>query len=136
MLEAGHFGVRLGSANIAFYPFRVSPMIVRPRQHWLRLIFVWHGSVLHQLLFRLLLNFAMAVLAVRLAAVFLLAMSAPVRPPSLDPVAAARWAARPNRAGEQAASPWLHEEVASRMQERLDFITLEPDQWVHWEPLR
>jgi putative membrane protein len=39
-------------------------MIVRPRQHWLRLIFVWHGSVLHQILFRLLLNFAMAVVAV------------------------------------------------------------------------
>ena len=39
-------------------------MIVRPKQHWLRLIFVWHGSVLHQILFRLLLNFAMAVLAV------------------------------------------------------------------------
>ena len=39
-------------------------MIVRPKQHWLRLIFVWHGSVLHQILFRLLLNFAMAVVAV------------------------------------------------------------------------
>lgn len=54
----------MGSANIALYPFRISPMIVRPRQHWLRLIFVWHGSVLHKILVRLLLNFAMAVLAV------------------------------------------------------------------------
>ena len=39
-------------------------MIVRPKQHWLRLIFVWHGSVLNKILFRLLLNFAMAVVAV------------------------------------------------------------------------
>ena len=61
-----------------------------------------------------------------------LAMSAPERPPSLDPVAAARWLAHP--VGK--VSPWLHEEVASRMQERLDFIKLQPDRWVHWEPLR
>jgi len=60
-------------------------------------------------------------------------MSVPERPPSLDPVAAARWAAHPV---EAASSPWLHEEVASRMQERLDFIRLQPRQWVHWEPLR
>ena len=59
-------------------------------------------------------------------------MSAPERPPSLDPVAAARWSAHP--VGE--ASPWLHEEVASRMQERLDFIKLQPKRWVHWEPWR
>lgn len=59
-------------------------------------------------------------------------MSAPERPPSLDPVAAARWAA--HSAGK--TSPWLHEEVASRMQERLDFIKLQPACWVHWEPTR
>lgn len=59
-------------------------------------------------------------------------MSAPERPPSLDPVAAARWLTHP----VAHASPWLHEEVASRMQERLDFIKLQPDCWVHWEPLR
>jgi malonyl-CoA O-methyltransferase len=59
-------------------------------------------------------------------------MSAPERPPSLDPVAAARWAAHP--VGK--TSPWLHEEVASRMQERLDFIKLQPACWVHWEPSR
>ena len=56
-----------------------------------------------------------------------------VRPPSLDPVAVARWQALPAAEG---ASPWLHEEVASRMQQRLDFITLQPRQWVDWEPLR
>jgi malonyl-CoA O-methyltransferase len=63
---------------------------------------------------------------------FDLAMSAPERPPSLDPVAAARWAG--HSLGE--ASPWLHEEVAARMQDRLDFIKLQPTRWVHWEPLR
>ncbi len=55
------------------------------------------------------------------------------RPPSLDPVAAARWQALPM---PEAQSPWLHEEVATRMQERLDFIKLQPQQWVHWGPLR
>jgi malonyl-CoA O-methyltransferase len=59
-------------------------------------------------------------------------MSVSERPPSLDPVAAARWLKHP--AGN--ASPWLHEEVASRMQDRLDFIKLQPERWVHWEPLR
>jgi malonyl-CoA O-methyltransferase len=48
-------------------------------------------------------------------------------------VAAARWLAKPLSALN---SPWLHEEVASRMQERLDFIKLKPRQWAHWEPLR
>jgi hypothetical protein len=39
-------------------------MIVRPRQHWLRLLFVWRGSVLHKILFRLVLNLALALAAV------------------------------------------------------------------------
>ena len=69
----------------------------------------------------------------QLSHLFALAMSAPERPPSLDPIAAARWAALP-AAGR--ASPWLHEEVASRMQDRLDFIKLQPQQWAHWEPVR
>ena len=58
-------------------------------------------------------------------------MSTPDKPPSLDPVAAARWAARPLQ-----ASAWLHEEVARRMQERLDVIRLQPQAWADWEPLR
>ncbi len=53
------------------------------------------------------------------------------RPPTLDPVAAARWLAR-----APAASPWLHEEVARRMAERLEWIRLAPAAWAHWEPLR
>ncbi len=52
------------------------------------------------------------------------------RPPTIDPVAAARWqrhAAQP--------SPWLHDEVARRMHERLDWIKLQPATWGHWAPL-
>jgi malonyl-CoA O-methyltransferase len=51
-------------------------------------------------------------------------------PPSIDPQAALRWQSR------SAAEPaWLHEEVARRMQERLDWITVQPESWVHWSPL-
>ena len=54
-----------------------------------------------------------------------------LRPPSIDPVAAARWAAR-----VPAASPWLHEEVARRMEQRLEWIVKQPDAWLDWEPLQ
>lgn len=53
-------------------------------------------------------------------------------PPTIDPVAAARWAAR----DPQAASAWLHEEVARRMEERLGWMTLRPQTWAHWQPVR
>ena len=57
------------------------------------------------------------------------------RPPTIDPQAAARWShLRPALQGE--ASPWLHEEVARRMQERLQWLVLKPSRWVHWAPLR
>lgn len=36
-------------------------MIVRPHQHWLARIFVWHGSVLPKIYSRLLLNFMLSV---------------------------------------------------------------------------
>ena len=52
-------------------------------------------------------------------------------PPSIDPVAARRW--------QQLSlphSPWLHEEVARRMEERLQWITLQPASWLHWQPLK
>ncbi|HYF43747.1 MAG TPA: biotin synthase [Ramlibacter sp.] len=53
------------------------------------------------------------------------------RPPTLDPVAAEHHdAVAPPR------SPWLHEEVARRMQERLEWIRLAPAAWAHWEPVR
>jgi len=55
---------------------------------------------------------------------------APTHPPTIDPQAAARWLrmAVPE-------SPWLHEEVARRMQERLDCIKQQPTRWTHWMPL-
>jgi malonyl-CoA O-methyltransferase len=55
----------------------------------------------------------------------------PERPPTIDPVAAARWQQR-----APAQSPWLHEEVARRMEDRLQWIRRAPDAWVHWEPVR
>jgi malonyl-CoA O-methyltransferase len=52
-------------------------------------------------------------------------------PPTIDPAAARRWALR-----APAQSPWLHEEVARRMEERLEWIKLQPQAWAHWEPVR
>ena len=53
------------------------------------------------------------------------------RPPTIDPVAALRWQHRLIQ-----PSPWLHEEVARRMDERLGWIKLQPTRWAHWEPVR
>ena len=53
------------------------------------------------------------------------------RPPTIDPRAAARWKQQP-----QKQSAWLHEEVARRMEDRLQWIVTQPRRWVHWEPLR
>ena len=53
------------------------------------------------------------------------------RPPTIDPVAAARW----DRVAP-AASPWLHEEVGQRMEGRLQWIRRTPEAWAHWEPVR
>ena len=53
------------------------------------------------------------------------------RPPTIDPPAARHWQQLP-----PGASPWLHEEVARRMQERLAWIKLQPQSWAHWEPVR
>lgn len=55
------------------------------------------------------------------------------RPPTIDPVAAGRWATLPPR---NTGSPWLHEEVARRMEERLQWIVQKPQQWVHWGALQ
>jgi malonyl-CoA O-methyltransferase len=53
------------------------------------------------------------------------------RPPTIDPAAAERWArAAPPR------SPWLHEEVGRRMEDRLQWIRLQPQVWADWEPVR
>lgn len=52
-------------------------------------------------------------------------------PPSISPQAAARWQSLP-----VTESPWLHEEVGRRMEERLAWIKLQPTAWAHWLPLR
>jgi len=39
-------------------------MIVRPQQHWFPRLFVWHGAVLTNILFRLSLNFCASIIAV------------------------------------------------------------------------
>ena len=49
--------------------------------------------------------------------------------PGLDAAAANRWARR-----LPAASPWLHEEVARRMAQRLQWFREMPESWLHWEP--
>jgi len=61
------------------------------------------------------------------------------RPPSLDPIAANRWAHMPWTGATKLSStesPWLHEEVARRMAERLPFIRLQPKTWAFWNPVR
>lgn len=50
--------------------------------------------------------------------------------PGLDGGAAARWQQLP-----RSQSPWLHEEVASRMAERLQWFREKPGSWLHWEPV-
>ena len=53
------------------------------------------------------------------------------RPPTIDPQAAQRWAARVPQ-----SSAWLHEEVARRMEQRLQWLVQKPTRWLHWEPLQ
>lgn len=53
------------------------------------------------------------------------------RPPTIAPAAAARW-----EHAAPAESPWLHEEVARRMEERLEWIRRSPGAWADWEPVR
>jgi malonyl-CoA O-methyltransferase len=52
-------------------------------------------------------------------------------PPTIDPVAANNW-----ERSAPAQSPWLHEEVGRRMEDRLQWIRLEPKAWADWEPVR
>ena len=51
-------------------------------------------------------------------------------PPTIDPRAALRW-----QHLAPAHSPWLHDEVGRRMQERLQWIMQKPAAWCSWEPL-
>lgn len=52
-------------------------------------------------------------------------------PPTIDPIAARRWAQMP-----ATQSPWLHEEVARRMEERLQWVVQKPSSWLDWMPAR
>ena len=58
-------------------------------------------------------------------------MPTPQTPPSLDVTAVARW-----QRMAPASSPWLHEEVAARMLDRLQWIKLQPKSWAHWGAVR
>lgn len=58
------------------------------------------------------------------------------RPPTMDAAAAARWRARALAQGLRDGAPWLHEEVARRMAERLQWIAKPPASWVHWAPVQ
>ena len=58
-------------------------------------------------------------------------MITPQIPPTLDPLAVSRW-----QRSAPSASPWLHEEVARRMQDRLEWIKLQPQTWAHWGAVR
>ena len=53
------------------------------------------------------------------------------RPPTIAPAAALRW-----QHAAPAASPWLHEEVGRRMEERLEWLKRSPAAWADWEPVR
>ncbi len=58
-------------------------------------------------------------------------MAVAQHPPTLDPTAVSRWQhIAPSR------SPWLHEEVARRMLDRLTWIKRQPVQWAHWGAVR
>ncbi len=50
--------------------------------------------------------------------------------PGLHAAAARRWRQLPRR-----ESPWLHEEVANRMAQRLQWFREPPSSWLHWEPV-
>ena len=50
--------------------------------------------------------------------------------PTIDPVASERWSKR-----NHPETPWLHEEIGRRMEDRLQWIRLQPKQWVDWAPV-
>ena len=55
-------------------------------------------------------------------------------PPTLDAQAVTRWHGQIAKDGKLQA-PWLHEEVGSRMQERLGWIKRSPAAWADWAPV-
>jgi malonyl-CoA O-methyltransferase len=59
----------------------------------------------------------------------------PTAPPPLDALAARRWQRLAQQQAMRSAAPWLHEEVGSRMAQRLDWIKQAPARWVNWRAL-
>lgn len=53
------------------------------------------------------------------------------RPPTIAPSAFEHW-----QRVAPTVSPWLHEEVARRMADRLQWIRLQPSAWAHWGAVR
>ena len=49
---------------------------------------------------------------------------------SIDARAAARWAQSTH--ASKAATPWLHDEVGTRVAERLEMLQLQPTAWANW----
>ena len=56
--------------------------------------------------------------------------TSPSAVPGMDAAAARRWCRLP-----RTESPWLHEEVATRMAQRLQWFREPPASWLHWEPV-
>ena len=54
------------------------------------------------------------------------------RPPTIDAAAAARC----SRHAPAEGSPWLHEEIGRRMEDRLQWIKARPESWADWSPLK
>ena len=50
--------------------------------------------------------------------------------PTIDPIASERWSQL-----NHPETPWLHEEIGRRMEDRLQWIRLQPKQWVDWAPV-
>ena len=50
--------------------------------------------------------------------------------PTIDPIASARWSQF-----NHSETPWLHEEIGRRMEDRLQWIRLQPKTWVDWAPV-
>jgi malonyl-CoA O-methyltransferase len=61
--------------------------------------------------------------------------TADTAPPPLDANAAERWQRVLAQNALREGAPWLHQEVGSRMAERLAWIKREPASWVHWRAL-
>lgn len=56
-------------------------------------------------------------------------------PPSLDATAARRWQQLSHAHARAHGAAWLHEEVGSRMVQRLAWIKRQPEVWVNWRAL-